>query len=638
MKIIGVHDGHNASACLLLDGKIAHAVQEERLSRIKNDDHFPVAAIKEILDQTGLEVGDIDYIALSSYHLAYQRTREDLSRHLRQANSLGTAIRRLAKKSAANTICRFKRKKARIREVKASGFPEDKIVFVEHHTAHAAAAYYGSPFGDEKVLVLTNDGCGDGLCATVSIGCNGRIKRLVEIHEANSLGLIYATVTFLMEMMPNEHEHKIMELAPYASREAAEKSYQAFRSLLRFNRRNPMIFERSGGLPYAHFTFSRIKNAVQFHRFDEVASGLQRWTEEILVDWVGNCIEATGVRKLALSGGIFTNVKANKAISELPEVEELFIFPSCGDETNAIGAAFWVYAQNCLNNVSPMDIPPPGPIYWGREYSDYEVERSLLKQRHKGYLCIACENIEDEVAELLARGEVVARFKGRMEFGARALGNRSILADASRPQVIRVINQMIKNPDFWMPFACAILKEREQDYIVNPKGILSPYTTISYDSTEKVGDIVAGVHPYDLTVTPQIVEREWNPDYYDLMKRFENLTGRGGIVNTSFNLHGHPMVARPEDALDVFERSGLEYLALGNFLVSKKPIELRRAGEEVLEHRDRIRSLIEESRDPVHTLGVGDENLDVPEALDSIAKSTSSSKSSTTATTTMKRS
>ncbi|MFQ5869523.1 MAG: carbamoyltransferase C-terminal domain-containing protein, partial [Candidatus Zixiibacteriota bacterium] len=155
-----------------------------------------------------------------------------------------------------------------------------------------------------------------------------------------------------------------------------------------------------------------------------------------------------------------------------------------------------------------------------------------------------------------------------------------------------VINQMIKNPDFWMPFACAILKEREQDYIVNPKGILSPYTTISYNSTGKAGDIVTGVHPYDLTVTPQIVEREWNPDYYDLMKRFENLTSRGGILNTSFDLHGHPMVASPEDALDVFERSGLEYLALGNFLISKKPIELRRAGEEVLEHRDRIRSLV----------------------------------------------
>jgi len=592
VKILGIHDGHNASACLLVDGKIAQAVQEERLSRIKNDDHFPVAAIKEILDSTGLEVGDIDYLTLSSCDLAYPRTREDLLRQFRQVNRLGTTIKRLAKKSTANSIYRFRRKKARIREAKALGFPEDKIIFVEHHTAHAAAAYYGSCFGDQKVLVLTNDDTGDNLCATISIGYNGRIKRLASIHDANSLSLIYATVTFLLGMVPNEDEQKIMELAPYTSGEGAEKSYQTFRSFLRFNRRNPMILERSRGFPSARHSLSHIHDAVQFHRFDEVAAGLQRWTEAVLVEWVRNCVEVTGVRKVALSGGVFMNTKANKAISELPEVEELFIFPSCGDETNAIGAAFSVYAQNCLSNLSLIEIPPLGPIYWGRSYSDYEVERSLLRRRHRGYLCIACENIEAEVAELLARGKVVARFKGRMEFGARALGNRSILADASRPLANRLINEMVGNRYFWVPFACSILKERQQDYIVNPKGTLSPYMMISYNSTEKVGDVVAGVHPSDLTVAPQIVEREWNPDYYDLMKRFENLTGRGGILNTSFNLHGHPMVASPEEALDVFERSGLEYLALGNFLVSKKPIELRRPGEMIVKHRNRIRSLV----------------------------------------------
>jgi len=169
------------------------------------------------------------------------------------------------------------------------------------------------------------------------------------------------------------------------------------------------------------------------------------------------------------------------------------------------------------------------------------------------------------------------------------------LADASRPQVARIIREMIGNHDFWTPFACSILKEWERDYIVNPKGIPSPYMMMSFNSADHVGDIVAGVHPQDLTVRPQIVEREWNPDYYDLMKRFESLTGRGGILNTSFNLRDRPVVASPDDALDLFEESRLEYLALGNFLISKKPIELRRPGEEVVEHPGRIRSLVEVS-------------------------------------------
>jgi carbamoyltransferase len=179
-------------------------------------------------------------------------------------------------------------------------------------------------------------------------------------------------------------------------------------------------------------------------------------------------------------------------------------------------------------------------------------------------------DIETEVAELLSCGEVVARFKGRLEFGARALGNRSILADPSDPRIVRTINELIKNRDFWMPFACSILAESESEYIHNPKGIRSPYMMMAFDTTSRVEDIRAGTHPYDDTVRPQIVYEDWNPDYHRLIREFARRKGIGAVLNTSFNLHGAPIVGSPIAALDVFERSALRWLAIGNFLVQKE--------------------------------------------------------------------
>jgi carbamoyltransferase len=173
------------------------------------------------------------------------------------------------------------------------------------------------------------------------------------------------------------------------------------------------------------------------------------------------------------------------------------------------------------------------------------------------------------MSRLLSNGEIVARFKGRMEFGARALGNRSILADPSKREVIRTINEMIKNRDFWMPFAPSILVERRSEYLINPKNIESPYMIMSFDSTEKIDQIFAASHPYDKTVRPQVVNKDWNPEYYNILQEFERLAGRGAILNTSFNLHGYPIVCSPQDALQVFSDSGLEFMGIGDFLVKK---------------------------------------------------------------------
>jgi len=294
---------------------------------------------------------------------------------------------------------------------------------------------------------------------------------------------------------------------------------------------------------------------------------VQKFTEAVLLEWVRNCIRETGLHRLALGGGVFMNVKANKLIMELPEVQELFVYPSCGDETNAIGAAYSVYAEKA----GTAKMTPLQDLYWGPEFSDEEVEQALRRFRFRTPVRYGRDvPIEPRVARLLAGGNIVARYKGREEFGARSLGNRSILADPRNTNVVREINEAIKARDFWMPFCPSVLAERSADYLVNPKGVRAPYMILSFDTTGGGSELRAGIHPFDRTARPQEVSAEWNPDYHALIKEFERLTGVGAVLNTSFNLHGFPIVSRPEDALDVLDRSGLRHLAIGNWLVSKE--------------------------------------------------------------------
>ncbi len=567
MRILGIHDGHNAAAALIVDGQVVAAMQEERFNREKNWTGFPNQAIQWVLQEGGLRASDLDSVAMNGFHMPYPQDRSAMLKEYRETGSLVTSLKRLAKRTTLKTVYSSRRRNQRLGQVVALGVPADRVCFVEHHTAHAAAAYYGWAKYDEPILVLTNDGVGDGLCATVSVGRNGKFERLAAVPEAESIGNIYAVVTFMMGMVPLEHEYKLMGMAPYAPESGRDAVLQQLRPLMSFTPGSGMCWKRTNGFPETYYSYDFLRSHLELKRFDWVCAGLQTWVEELLAQWVRNCIKATGVHKVALSGGVFMNVKANKIISELPEVEDLFVFPSCGDETNAVGAAYWVEAREGRDG---RHIPPVKDLYWGSSYNDEQIEAALNKRKHNGQWGFQkVENISACVAELLAKGEVVARCTGRAEFGARALGNRSILADASRADVIRVINDMIKSRDFWMPFAPAILEERAADYFINPKELFAPYMILSFDTSCRVNELRAAIHPYDLTARPQVVKKDWNPGFYQVIKEFERVTGRGVILNTSFNLHGYPIVNSPDDALDVLEKSGLKYLALDNWLVSK---------------------------------------------------------------------
>lgn len=568
MNVLGIHDGHNASACLVVDGRVVYCIQEERLTSRKNYFGFPSRSVKTILALADLRPEDVDFVAMGSLHTP-KLTGDTTGSYEKQASRLWSLAVEAAMKTPIYTVYKNRAREERFRNLRQASLEGGKAVFVDHHLCHAASAYYGAPWKEEKVLVLTCDGSGDELCATVSVGEKGALHKIAETPRGHSLGDIYSRVTFLLGLVPLEHEWKVMGLAPYSPESGMRKSYDVFTRYLAVDGKG-LTFRRSIPEP-TQMIYARLRRDLELHRFDWISAGVQKFAEDLLLAWVGRAVATTGIRKLAAAGGVFMNVKANKLLLEMEEVDDLFVFPSCGDESISIGAAFNVYAQKCRESGRDVDIPPLADIYYGPDFTDDQVKASILEAERRG-LALRYEQVTDmetRVAELLAKGEIVARCKGRMEFGARALGNRSILADPSRFECVRTINMMVKKRDFWMPFAPVIRKERQEEYIMNPKGTKAPYMILSFDSTDRRNEMIAAVHQADLTARPQVLEKGWNPAYYAILEEFERLTGRGVLLNTSFNLHGYPMVYGPDEALWVFENSDLCYLALGNYLVTK---------------------------------------------------------------------
>lgn len=579
--VLGINDGHNASACIIKNGRILGAVSEERLNRIKNYSDFPFLSIKELFGMCSISPSQIDLIGFSSKDILPFNRREILERGT--DNRIEVAGFNLITRTFPMSITEgiltklatigrtyLKRRVYNLRYrklLKELGLGDKRVIFYDHHTVHAYTAYYLNPFKQKKVLVFTCDGEGDGLCATVSIGEDNILRREVSIPFVHSLGKMYNEVTWYLGLKPWEDEYKVMGLAAYVREEYVAKTWKYFKDNIVIDKRDPRKFRnnlRRWGPSY----HSYLRKNLDRHRFDTIAYCIQRLLEEILVKWISNCVRYYDINDVAGCGGVFMNVKANQRIMEIPDVRSLFVFPSADDESSSIGASIMGYIDLCSEDGIKPEIQAIGPLYLGPSYQVDEVIRNIDKTKYK---VEKFSDIEGAVGDLLTKEKIVANFHGGMEFGARALGNRSILANPSSLKVVKEINEAIKHRDFWMPFAPTILRERVSDYIVEPKLVDDQYMIITMDANNNSSSnqIIATLHQFDGTCRPQVLDATWNARYHRIIKNFESVTGIGGILNTSFNLHGEPIVCKPSDAISTLERSGLRYLRLDNYLIEK---------------------------------------------------------------------
>jgi len=591
MNILGINDGHQSSAALIIDGHLVAAIAEERFTRRKNEHGYPKFAIDECLRIGDIDRKSLDRVAVATKYLPpdYFFVRRDSDFSIKdfwkeqtdywypviyenkdvsfkkvfenKIKSENFVYDRSFIKNDNDTIGMQYARKSYIS--KNLGIDEKYISFKDHHASHAYYGLMASPDSDKKRLVFTTDGFGDGSNASIWITNNsGGLSEFFRTDKCY-IGRMYRYATLLLGMKPAEHEFKVMGLAPYANVDYCQDAYNVYADTLQVN-----------GLDFSYKktpkdNFFYFRDLLKSERFDAIAYGIQRRTEELLSKWIENGVKETNINNIIISGGVAQNIKANKCIWEMDCVQSLFVPPGPHDESLSIGAA---YMESISHNKIAKSKKRFSSAYLGSSYSKDEIKNSIDKYKGSKNFIIT-DGSPDIAAKLLSQGEVIGCFQGRMEFGARALGNRSIIANPSDQETIQRINDQVKKRDFWMPFAPSIKAERESDYLVNPKNIDGRYMTMAFESTN-LGkrDIPAALHPYDKTARPNIVHKKQNPHYHALISSFEKITGIGALLNTSFNLHGEPVVESPYDALSTFERSGMRHLYIGDFIVSKKTL------------------------------------------------------------------
>ena len=587
---LGIHDGMVAAAALVVDGELRAACAEERLTRSKNQAGIPLHAVETVLATASLTIDDVDLIAISTRD-GVMPTVDDVRASptaWRFYDAYGAAVSLLGSierrwptsraltlpSDAARRLGRELLQRTRAAAIAtATDTDARRMRFYDHHTAHAMAL--APLIGPEPRLAFTLDGEGDGLSGSVAWYHGGQPpKRLGAVSRNASLGHVYAGVTGHLRMTPHQDEFKVMGMAPYAHASARDACYDRLRSLIWVEKDRagaPSIVASRGTRLVHRF----IGDYLREFRFDVQCGGVQRLCEETILEWMSAWARHLGLDHegvdIGLGGGVFMNVKANMRIAQQAWARTVTPIPSCGDESCAVGAAYLGYLDACAAAGCQPEIKRTDHIYLGPHWSDADIRQTVDRAaREHGLRVERPTDIADHTAALLADGHVVARFHGRMEWGARALGNRSILADPSRHDVVREINSRIKSRDFWMPFAATILDEAATTYLQTPPAPTSPYMMVAFDTVpDRWHEIAAGTHPYDRTCRAQILERHANPDYYRVIERFRERTGIGAVLNTSLNLHGDPMVNSPDDALRTLLDSDLAFLTLEDFLVSK---------------------------------------------------------------------
>jgi carbamoyltransferase len=595
MNILGVSCFyHDSAAALLQDGALIAAMEEERLSRVKHDYGFPARAIQFCLQQAGIRGSDLDYVVF------YEKPLVKFERILLTA--LGTYPRSWRTFGEAMISWFDEKLWVKNRLMREIGVPAEKVLFVDHHMAHAASSFFCSPFDESAILTI--DGVGEWTTATMGTAKadwdgNGKneITLSHELKFPHSLGLLYSAFTAFLGFEVNEGEYKVMGMAPYGEPRYQDKIHKLLRLQKdgsfqlnmeyfsyhysddrTFSNRFVSLFGEPRD-PDSEFRTARTHanasaqdaGVKQNQYYADIAASIQLVTEEIILKMANHLHDQTGLKKLCVAGGVALNSVANGRILRETPFEDLFIHPAAGDSGGAVGAA--LYAWHVLLGKPRRFILEHA--YWGQSFTEGEIQDFV---RTNGLAHKAYENedaLMDHVVSQILEGKVVGWFQGRSEWGPRALGNRSILADPRRADMKEIVNSKIKFREPFRPFAPVVLEEQAAKFFDGLPDFTRPYPArfmllvMPWKGTS--GESIPAVNHMG-TGRLQTLRREWNPRYYGLIEKFGEATGIPVLLNTSFNLRGEPIVSSPRDAWNTFSKSGIDLLVLGNVLLSKNPL------------------------------------------------------------------
>jgi carbamoyltransferase len=563
VNVLGIWDGHDAGAALLQDGRLRFAVNEERLTRRKLEIRFPSRSIEACLAFADLRAADIELVAACTsdpaktlgrwwpgskeryYAVRRRKARPGLLAQLTQG------VKYRMTEWAPGPMSTALSRVALGRTIRQHGLTRARLEIVDHHEAHAAAAAWAAQFA--PCAVITIDGLGDGLSSTISTFRDGVLQRVAASPARHSLGVFFEHVTNLLNMRELEDEGKVMALADYASPIADEE--------------NPLlqcIGVQSGVIHTVRPghslrpTLSRIHWHYANEQFAHMA---QRAVECTCVALARDAVRLTGLRRIALAGGVVSNVKATRRMRLLPEVEDVYVFPHMGDGGLAVGAAVGAasrHGEEIALEMTRLDL--------GHGYARDELEGALARAGLAGR-CSA--NIAADVARLLERDRIVMWFQGRMEYGPRALGHRSVLARPDRPALRDRLNLALKRRVWYQPFCPSMLESEGARLLADWNGSRNRFMTMAAEVTMEHRDCLAGVMSVDGTCRPQFVADDDPGEFAELLREGRRRWGVGAVLNTSFNIHGEPLVCSPDEAVDVFLRSGADALAIGPFIVER---------------------------------------------------------------------
>jgi carbamoyltransferase len=578
MIVLGIIDSKPSSAAILKDGQILSAIAEERLCRMKMASGMPRQAIRQVMLEAGITARDIDMVAVAQRvsvfepepipwngwfdknHAGKPRPFEKISGALAPvagyipfAQKAHHQIKDIISRKRLAQIPKFLEKEYEI---------VAPVKYYDHHYCHATSAYYTSNY--DKALVVTLDGGGDGLAGSVYQGENGMLTRLSAVDSFNSLGNFYSYITHISGFKAESHEGKITGLAALG-----KPTYiNILREFVQYVEPGQIQYT----VPMYHRSALRQIASRLPENFDkaDLAASVQLLLEEIGIQFIQYWLKKTGIRSIAVAGGVFSNVKFNQRVHELDEVDNFFVHPAMDDSGLAVGGAFAGLADE--SGMDPKSLCQRlDNVFFGTSYQDEEIRKSIEAY---GFEATHESNITDIVARLLSEGRVVARFTGRMEYGPRALGHRSILYQTTDPSINEWLNAHLLRTEF-MPFAPATLQEYADECYDGLDGARDSarYMTITFNCTEKMREQSPGVVHVDGTARPQILDSDTVPDFYKIARAYHKLTGIPSLINTSFNMHGEPIVCTPDDALRSFNEGKLDYLAIGNWLVANPDLK-----------------------------------------------------------------